>query len=130
MEFNLSTGTKGFQEIAVQLSDTALHYGSGLVEVFATPAMIGLMEKTAQLSIQSQLPEGFITLGTEINVTHVKATAVGKKVFCESSLVTVDGKKLMFKVIARDENGLIGEGTHRRSIVEAEKFMERLNQSL
>ena len=130
MEYNLQPGIKGTQVITVGLSDTASHYGSGLIEVFATPAMVALMEKTAQLSIQDLLPDGHITLGTEISVTHVKATPVGMKVFCESHLEIVDGKKLLFRVSARDEKGLIGEGTHRRYIVEVEKFLEKLKQSV
>lgn len=130
MEYNLQPGIKGIQVITVGLSDTASHYGSGLIEVFATPAMVALMEKTAQLSIQDLLPEGHITLGIEISVTHVKATLVGMKVFCESHLEIVDGKKLLFRVSARDEKGLIGEGTHRRYIVEAAKFMDKLKQSV
>jgi len=116
--------------ITVGPSDTASHYGSGLIDVFATPAMVALMEKTAQLSVQAQLPEGHITLGTEISVSHVKATPVGMKVVCESHLVSVDGKKLLFKVTAHDEKGLIGEGTHRRYIVEAGRFMEKLTESI
>ncbi|MBK6346591.1 MAG: thioesterase family protein [Bacteroidales bacterium] len=128
MEYNLQPGLKGTQMITVGASDTASHYGSGLIEVFATPAMVALMEKTAQLSVQEHLPEGHITLGTEISVSHVKATPVGSNVVCESHLVSVDGKKLLFKVSAHDEKGLIGEGTHRRYIVEASKFMEKLKQ--
>ena len=112
--------------ITVGVSDTASHYGSGLIEVFATPAMVALVEKTAQLSVQEHLPEGHITLGTEISVSHVKATPVGSNVVCESHLVSVDGKKLLFKVSAHDEKGLIGEGSHRRYIVESSKFMEKL----
>ncbi len=130
MNHNLQPGLKGTQMITVGASDTASYYGSGLIEVFATPAMVALMEKTAQLSVQDQLPEGHITLGTEINITHVKATPVGMKVFCESVLEAVDGKKLLFKVAARDEKGLIGEGTHRRYVVEAERFMQKIRESL
>ncbi|MFH1118962.1 MAG: thioesterase family protein [Bacteroidota bacterium] len=130
MEYNLQPGIKGIQVIIVGLSDTASHYGSGLIEVFATPAMVALMEKTAQLSVQDKLPQDHITLGTEISITHVKATPVGMKVFCESVLEAVDGKKLLFKVTARDEKGLIGEGTHCRYIVEAAKFMEKLKQQV
>ncbi len=129
MEFDIKPATVGYQEIIVQLTDTAVNFGSGLIEVFATPAMIGLMEKTAQLSIQEQLTQGYITLGTEINVKHVKATPVGMKVYCNSELLSVDGKRLVFKISARDEAGLIGEGTHHRYIVEADRFMEKLNQS-
>ena len=128
MEFDIKPATKGNQEIIVQPEDTAIKYGSGLIEVFATPAMIALMEKTAQLSVQEQLPQGYSTLGTEINVKHVKATPVGMKVYCNSELLSVDAKRLVFKISARDEAGLIGEDTHHRYIVEADRFMEKLNQ--
>ncbi len=129
MDFNLSPGITGNCELTVSHTDTATHYGSGLIEVFATPAMVALMEKTAQLSVQEHLPQGYITLGTEINITHVRATPIGMKVFCESKLELADGKKLLFKVTARDEKGLIGEGTHRRHIVEVRKFLEKLKQT-
>jgi len=119
---NLTPGTTGHQETIVGPDDTATRYGSGLIEVFATPAMVGLMEKTAQLSVHNLLPEGHITLGTEISITHVKATRVGMKVFCESELLAVDGKKLLFKVVARDEKGLIGEGTHRGIVTPVIQF--------
>jgi len=126
MDFNLKTGITGSESLTVSIADTATHYGSGLIEVFATPAMIGLMEKTAQSSIQHYLPEGFITVGTEVNITHVKATPLGMKVICTSELIGVDGKKLLFKGSAHDETGLIGEGTHKRYIVNAAEFMQKL----
>lgn len=126
MDFNLKTGISGSDSLIVSIADTATHYGSGLIEVFATPAMIGLMEKTAQSSIQHYLPEGFITVGTEVNIAHVKATPLGMKVTCTSELTGVDGKKLMFKVSAHDEAGLIGQGTHKRYIVNAAEFMQKL----
>ncbi|MCB9024417.1 MAG: thioesterase family protein [Lentimicrobiaceae bacterium] len=129
MEFPLNPGISGHQEITVTSQDTASTYGSGLIEVFATPAMVALMEKTAQLSIQDLLPEGFISLGTEINVTHQKATPVGMKVVCESVLEKVEGKRLLFSVTARDEKGLIGRGTHQRYIVEAGRFMQKLMEN-
>lgn len=128
MEFNLKTGTTGKQEIIVKPEDTAIYYGSGSVEVYATPAMIALMEKTAHLSIREQLPAGYITLGTEICVTHVKATTVGTKVHCESELRETEGKRLLFSVKVYDAKGLIGQGTHRRYIVEAESFMQKLTE--
>jgi len=127
MDFsNLKTGIIGNTKISVKPEDTAAKYGSGLIEVFATPAMIGLMESTAQQSIQPLLPEGYITLGTEVNIKHVKATAVGMTVRCESKLITIEGKKLVFEITAHDEMGLIGNGTHTRYIVETKKFMEKL----
>ncbi len=126
MELNLTIGIIGNKEIIVEAEDTAARYGSGLLEVFATPAMIGLMESTAQHSIQSHLPEGAITLGTEVNVRHLKATSIGMSVKCESKLIAFEGKKLIFEVNAWDEKGQIGSGTHTRYVVDAEKFMKKL----
>lgn len=126
----LTLGIKGVKEIIVKDEDTAAHYGSGLIEVFATPAMIGLMEKTAQQSIQPYLPDGFITLGTEVSIKHLKATLIGIKVKCESKLIRQEGKKLFFEVNVWDENGQIGSGTHARYIIDTQKFMEKLSQTV
>lgn len=117
-----------FQEIEVSPDMTAARYGSGLIEVFATPAMVGLMENTAQTSVGRFLPKGYITLGIEINVKHIKATPVGMKVKCESRLLNVDGKKLFFEINAWDEKGQIGSAVHIRYIVETEKFMKKLTE--
>ncbi len=126
MDFDLKQGIEGKLEIIVGINDTAAKYGSGLVEVYATPAMIGLMENTSQKSVQKYLPEGFITLGIEVNIKHIKATPIGMKVNCTSKLIDVDGRKLTFSVDAHDEKGPIGTGTHTRFIVDAKKFMEKL----
>lgn len=128
MEINLTTGIIGYKEIIVKTEDTAVCYGSGLLEVFATPAMIGLMESTAQLSVQSFLPERAITLGIEVNVKHLKATPIGMKVKCESKLIAFEGKKLVFEVNVWDEKGQIGSGTHTRYVVDTQKFIEKLSQ--
>ena len=129
MEINFESVKIGKQEIIVSQNDTAAHYGSGLIEVFATPAMVGLMENTAQLSIQPYLPKGYITLGIEINVKHIKATPIGMKVYCESILINVDGKKLLFEIKAHDEKGEIGTASHTRYIVDSKKFMDKLSES-
>jgi predicted thioesterase len=125
----LFEGTKGLNQIAVGENDTAKHYGSGLLEVFATPAMIALMENTAHLSVQKFLDEGMITLGIEINVKHIKATKVGSIVTCETILTKIEEKKLFFELKAFDEIGEIGNGTHIRYIVDSVKFMNRLEES-
>jgi fluoroacetyl-CoA thioesterase len=127
MEINIPKDIVYKQEMTVTLNNTAAKYGSGLIEVFATPAMVGFMEGTAQMSVHPYLPEGHITLGIEINVKHLKATPVGMKVFCESKLIAVDGKKLTFELKAWDEKGEIGTATHIRYIVDSKKFMEKLN---
>lgn len=128
MENQLMPGIKGELHIIVTEKDTAARYGSGLIEVFATPAMIGLMEATAQQSVMPVLPAGSITLGTEVNVKHLKATPIGKKVVCYSELKGVDGRRLEFNVQAFDEEGEIGCGTHTRFIVDREKFMAKFAQ--
>jgi fluoroacetyl-CoA thioesterase len=126
MDFALKLGIKGRKEIIVQLKDTAKAYGSGLVEVFATPAMVALMEVAASDSIQVLLPSGFVTVGTEVNIKHIKATALYKKVWAVSDLLTVEGKKLIFSIEAYDELGKIGFGRHTRYIVDEKKFMSEL----
>ncbi|MBW6490117.1 MAG: thioesterase family protein [Lentimicrobium sp.] len=129
MEFNLAPGIKGYAEIVVSENDTAVKYGSGLLEVFATPAMIALMEKTAQLSVQGKLPKGYITLGTEICVKHLKPTLTGMCVKCSSELIDSTRKKLEFKVLVYDEKGTIGEGIHKRHIVHAEEFLNAIKST-
>jgi predicted thioesterase len=108
------------------MKDTASHYGSGLVDVYATPAMIALMENTAQLSVKPYLPKGYITVGTAIDIRHHKAIPVGMKVKCVSVLSSVEGKKLTFNITTWDEKGLIGSGNHSRYIVNTEEFLNRL----
>ena len=110
----LQAGIKGKKEITVTLDKTAKAMGSGTMDVFATPAMIALMENTAFESVASELEEGSGTVGTALDIKHVSATPVGMKVTCESELMKVDGRALTFSVKAFDEAGLIGEGTHER----------------
>lgn len=123
----LEKGIKGFQKVTVTADNTALAMGSGTLEVFATPAMIALMEKTAWESVAPHLEEGEGTVGTQLNVAHLSATPLDMMVRCESELVEIDGRKLVFKIAAYDEVGLIGEGTHERFIVKNEKFQAKAN---
>lgn len=125
----ITKGIKGNSEKTVQLADTALHHGSGLVEVFATPAMIAMMENCANESIQPFLPEGSITVGIKIDTTHSKATPVGEKVFCRSEVTEVEDRKIVFKITCSDEHGTIGEAYHERFIVNKEKFMAKLQKA-
>jgi fluoroacetyl-CoA thioesterase len=127
MEFNLKPGIKGNQELIVKYEDTAANLGSGLVEVYATPAMVALMEKTCLVSVLPFLPEGYGTVGTKVNIVHIKASPKNMKVICESELIEVDGKRLVFKLTARDEQAEIGSGTHERFIIDVKKFMSKLS---
>lgn len=123
----IEIGIKGHKEQIVTPEMSAARVGSGLVEVFATPMMVALIEQTCLESVLPQLEEGQGTVGTLVNVSHVSATPVGMRVWCESELVEVDRRRLVFKVKAYDECGLIGEGTHERFIIDNAKFMEKIN---
>jgi len=122
----IKSGISFEMEKIVQAEDSAIRYDSGLVDVFATPAMVALMEGTSYRCVMDLLSEGYSTVGTEINIRHLKATPLGMKVRCKSLLTLSDGKRLVFEVKAWDENGLIGEGTHERFIVDTQKFLARL----
>jgi fluoroacetyl-CoA thioesterase len=126
MEINLAPGIEGEMEIVVTADKTAMAYRSGNIEVFATPAMIALMEQTAMESVAHLLPETFVTVGTEVSIKHLKATLPGKTVICRSKLISSDGKKLVFEVVANDESGLIGKGTHTRYIVDKQSFIDNI----
>ncbi len=126
MNKQLYIGLKNQTEQIVQYDDTAVKYRSGAVEVFATPAMIALMEKTASESVVKYLPHGYNTVGINVNINHIKATPAGQKVICESELVDINNKKLTFKLTAYDEKGKIGYGIHERIIINVEKFLSKL----
>ena len=121
----LTEGIKGYSELTVTEEMAAKNVGSGTLMVFATPAMIALMEKTAWESVQPELEEGSGTVGTALNVKHVAATPMGMKVTCETELIKVEGRALTFSIRAYDEAGLIGEGTHERFVVYNEKFQAK-----
>lgn len=126
----LEKGIQGKQELIVGSNDTARVYGSGSLEVFGTPAMIALMEKTCLKSVEPYLQEGEGTVGTMLNVKHTAATPVGMKVTVESRLVEVDRRRLLFEVLAYDECGPIGEGTHERFVIQSDKFQAKANDKL
>ncbi|MEG0795993.1 MAG: thioesterase family protein [Odoribacter sp.] len=122
----IEIGKTFIQEIIVEHKDTAVVYGSGKLEVFATPAMVGLMENTAIRCLEGMLEPDSDTVGIEINTQHTKATAVGKKVFCKATLTEVDMRRLHFVIDTWDEKGPIGHATHDRFIINPEKFMSKL----
>lgn len=110
----------------VSAENTAGTMGSGDMDVFATPAMVALMEQAAMTAVGSELEEGQSTVGTKINVSHVKASPVGAKIEAEALLKEVDGRRLVFFVKASDEHGVIGEGVHERFVVDTERFLAKL----
>jgi fluoroacetyl-CoA thioesterase len=126
MQNKLKTGLKGYCELIVSKKDTALTYRSGAIEVFATPGLVALMENAAQTSVQRFLPDGSVSVGSGISVKHIKATGLEKKVWAESVLTSIDGRKLEFEITAWDEEGQIGHAAHTRYIVDEKKFMSNL----
>ncbi len=104
---------------------TAKSMGSGTLDVFATPALIALMEQTAAESVEKELENGQTSVGTLINMQHLAATPVGMEVTCKSVLTAVEGRKLIFEIEAFDEAGLIGKAHHERFVVDGERFVEK-----
>ena len=121
----LETGMKHSVTITVREEDSASVYGSGTLMVFATPAMIALMERTSLETVAREIGEGNGTVGTLVNVKHLAPTPMGMKVTCTSELIEIDRKRLVFRVEAHDECGLIGEGIHERFIINEEKFQAK-----
>ncbi|MBR6352389.1 MAG: thioesterase family protein, partial [Firmicutes bacterium] len=117
----LKTGIKGHAELTVSEKYSAKAMGSGELDVFATPAMIALIEKAAWTSVAPELEEGRGTVGTKLDVSHIAATPLGMKVRCETELVEADGRRLVFRAEVYDEAGKVGEGVHERFIVDNEK---------
>ena len=121
----LSIGLKGLAETLVIEENTAAAMGSGLLPVFATPAMLALMEKAAADSVQPYLPEGQGTVGTRLEVSHLAATPIGLSVRAESELIAIDRRKLRFSVRAWAGDELIGEGENERFIIDNARFLEK-----
>ncbi len=122
----LEAGMKGTAEKLVTHENTANKYCSGALEVFATPAMIGLMEETCWKMVQPELEEGFGTVGTKVNICHLAPSPVGNTVKCEATLTEVDGRRLSFELVCTDGDKTVGTGTHERFIINNEKFMSKI----
>lgn len=127
---SVTVGMKARVEDVVVHENTAISAGSGTLPVFATPFMCALMEKAAWMAIAPKLNKGDSSVGTKLNISHLSATPVGLKVWAESEVTAVDGKRIEFKVSAWDEKGLIGEGTHERFIVTDERFLSKAARKL
>lgn len=123
----LEAGIKHVKTETVTEKNTAGALGSGLLPVYATPAMILLLEATCAEAVAPKLEEGTTTVGTKLDVEHVSATPIGMEVRCECELAEVDRRRLVFKVEITDKAGLIGKGVHERFIVASEKFMAKTN---
>lgn len=124
----LVSGIKGSAETVVVFENTAAAVGSGAMEVFSTPSMIALMEKSALDCVQPYLEPGQGTVGVHLDVSHLAATPLGVTVRAECELISVEKRMLTFSVKAFGGDKLIGEGTHKRCVIINERFMEKLKQ--
>ena len=122
----MEIGLKYESQTVVSEANTAATLGSGDMAVFATPAMVALMENAAMLAVKESLPEGSATVGTQMNTSHIKASPLGATITASAVLTAVDGRRLTFTVKAWDEKGVIGEGEHTRFIVDRERFLSKL----
>lgn len=121
----MEKGIRNTVETVVTDANTAVKMGSGNLRVFATPAMIALIEETAWKSVAPFLEDGQGTVGISLDIKHTAPTPVGMTVKCETVLTGIDGRKLTFETNVYDEKGQIGNGTHERFIINAEKFQTK-----
>ena len=122
----MKVGDIYISETTVTNDLTAIEMGSGDMMVYATPAMVALMENAAMLCVAHDLEDGLTTVGIEMQTSHLKASALGAQIRAEAELIEIDGRRLEFKVSAYEGETLIGEGKHVRFIVNKEKFLSKL----
>ena len=122
----MKEGASYTSTMRVVAETTADYIGSGDLAVLATPAMCALMENAAMLAVAPYLEAEQTTVGTALNIEHMRATKVGEVITATAVLTEINGRELKFNIAARDEVGIIGEGTHTRFIVNREKFMAKL----
>src|ERR1700693_3545367 len=121
----LQTGMKGTAQILVGVEHTAPSIGSGKVPGLATPVMINVIEAAALAAVEHLLPAGHQSLGIHLDVRHFAATPVGLRLTATAEVVAVEGRTITFRVEARDEREVIGDGTHERVVVNVARFDER-----
>ena len=126
----LRPGMRGEASLVVREEHTAPRVGSGAIHVLATPVMINLFEAAALAAVEQLLPPGHQSLGTVLQVRHIAATPVGMRVTAFATVERIDGRTIYFRVEARDERELIGDGTHERVVVNVEKFDQRVQRKL
>lgn len=126
MPIELKIGLKGRAENVVHERNTAKSMGSGSLEVFATPALVALMEAAAVNALK--LESGESSVGTALEIKHLAATPIGLKVWAVAELVEVDRRRLVFEINAYDEVEKIGSGRHERFILQEEQFLRKANQ--
>lgn len=127
MKNNISIGISQKKIKKVEEKDSAKNYGSGLVDVFSTPAMIAFMEQTCNELLMEYLQDTETSVGIEVCVRHLKATPIGDTITCNATITEISKNKITFHVEAFDSKGKIGEGTHKRAVVNKKEFLNNIN---
>ena len=130
LKMEITVGLKGEVRTTVEREDTASEVGSGSLLVYATPCMVALMEGAACEAIDECLPDDKTSVGTALEISHLSATPVGLDVWAEAEVTAVDGNTLTFQVTAYDEKGKIGEGIHKRAIINTQRFLDKTYSKL
>lgn len=123
---DIKTGTSATVSVRVCKENCASAMGSGALDVFATPAVVAYMEMAACKAVNGCLEEGLSTVGTKVDIAHIKASPLGETIEATAVLKEIDGRRLVFGVNARDSKGEIANGTHERFIIKVDKFMAKL----
>ena len=127
---DIIVGLKGEARTQAEREDTALEVGSGSLLVYATPCMVALMEGAACEALADSLPDDKTSVGTYLEISHISATPVGMEVWAEAEVTAVEGSTVTFQVTAFDETGKIGEGIHKRAIINTQRFLDKTYSKL
>lgn len=119
----LKSGLKGRATVEVTKENTALAMGSGDMEVFATPGLVALMEAAATEALEGKLPEGATTVGSQINASHLRPSLVGASIVAEAEVKEVQGRRVTFRIVAKEGKITVGEASHVRFVVDREQFL-------
>jgi fluoroacetyl-CoA thioesterase len=126
----ITPGLTGSHQIRVAPEHTAPFVGSGRIAVLATPVMINIIEAASLAAVEHLLPLGHQSLGIKLDVSHVAATPIGFRATATAEVIKVEGRTITFRVEARDDVEVIGNGTHERVVVSVERFDERVQRKM
>ncbi len=124
----IKPGVKASIGKVVKYEDTAAALGNEGIEVFATPVMVSLMEFTCVEALKPYLEEGEGSVGISIEIRHIAPTPVGMNITSNAELVKVDGVKMEFKVEVFDDDEKVGEGIHKRAVIDMDKFFKMVDK--
>ena len=123
----IPVGSKGTYTLRVTPAHLANQFkDAALPPVFATPMMVTAMENAALNAVRDYLGPDESAVGTVVDIRHLAATPVGHRITAEAVVTKVDGRRIEFKVTARDEVEEIGNGTHERMVVDLDRLGRRL----